>query len=201
MSKAIDWEAIERDWSLGKWTSRELGQKYGVSHTAINKRAAGSADKNGVPTKRVWKKQLAEEVTRRAQDILAADGIDGKDTREIIERAAQHQADIIRRQRVECEQFRTDLNLLGESLRKRYNQTTVFPHSDKSLAAMTRDSESYLRQRDRLQEMERRAYAMDPGNKPEPVNDDELIDLIAGLVEGSDHAGSGEADSRAESES
>jgi len=35
----IDWDAVERDWRTGKFTSREIASKYGVSHTAINQRA------------------------------------------------------------------------------------------------------------------------------------------------------------------
>lgn len=36
---ALDWEAIERDYRTGSFTDRELGEKHGCSHTAIQKRA------------------------------------------------------------------------------------------------------------------------------------------------------------------
>lgn len=34
-----DWEAVERDYRTGSFTDRELGAKYGCSHTAVQKHA------------------------------------------------------------------------------------------------------------------------------------------------------------------
>jgi len=34
------WDAIKADYATGRFNSRQLGEKYGVSHTGINKRAA-----------------------------------------------------------------------------------------------------------------------------------------------------------------
>lgn len=34
---ARDWEAIERDYRSGQFTDRELGEKYGITHAAVQK--------------------------------------------------------------------------------------------------------------------------------------------------------------------
>ena len=38
--KTVDWDAVERDYRTGRFTKRELAEKHGLSHTAINKRAS-----------------------------------------------------------------------------------------------------------------------------------------------------------------
>jgi hypothetical protein len=35
--RKTDWAAVERDFRTGKWTSQELGDKYGVSRQAVDK--------------------------------------------------------------------------------------------------------------------------------------------------------------------
>jgi hypothetical protein len=41
-AKGTDWKAIEHEFRLGQGTLREIGARYGVSHTAIRKRAAAA---------------------------------------------------------------------------------------------------------------------------------------------------------------
>lgn len=52
----IDWEAIEREYRTGGPSARELAFRYGVSHTAINKRA----EKEG------WTKDLRAKIKAKA---------------------------------------------------------------------------------------------------------------------------------------
>lgn len=47
-----DWDAVERDYRTGKFTQRELADKYGVTHGAVGKRAR----------EREWKKDLTAEI-------------------------------------------------------------------------------------------------------------------------------------------
>jgi hypothetical protein len=56
----VDWEAVERDYRTGQFTDRELGARYGVSHTAIQKRAK----------KHEWQKDLAGAVRVATQAKL-----------------------------------------------------------------------------------------------------------------------------------
>ena len=50
--KRVDWEAVERDFRTGKFTQRELADKYGVTHGAVGKRARDHG----------WQKDLTAEI-------------------------------------------------------------------------------------------------------------------------------------------
>ena len=52
--RTTDWDAVERDYRTGKFTQRELADKYGVTHGAVGKQARA----------RGWKKDLTEEIRR-----------------------------------------------------------------------------------------------------------------------------------------
>ncbi len=65
-SKA-DWEAVERSWSVGVLSVRELGRNYGLDDKSIRNRAK----------KYGWKRDLAERVRAAAEDQIARrDGAD-----------------------------------------------------------------------------------------------------------------------------
>lgn len=57
-----DWEAIERDFRLGRYSVRELGQIHGVAHTTITRRAAKAG----------WTQDKSADVRARAQARLLA---------------------------------------------------------------------------------------------------------------------------------
>lgn len=202
MGRDADWDAIRRDWELDKWTNRELAKKHGVSHTAINKRALGMPGKDGNPTKPAWAKNLAAAIDARAKDLAARDKAEGKDLAEIIEKAARAKADVYLAQRRECEEFRQDLTLMATALRKRLKFAADLSRaSDELLDSITRDGKRYLEQRDKLHEMERKAYALDPKDDDSPeVNDDELVDAIQRANERADRGGGSAAHSEAKGE-
>lgn len=58
---AVDWEAVERDYRTGQFTDRELGARYSVSHTAVQKRAK----------KGEWQKDMAGAVRAATEAKLA----------------------------------------------------------------------------------------------------------------------------------
>lgn len=62
----VDWDAVERDYRTGHMTLRELGEKHGVSHQAIAKRA-----KNGE-----WTQDLGEQIRQATNAKLVANLVD-----------------------------------------------------------------------------------------------------------------------------
>jgi hypothetical protein len=61
--KAVDWDAIERDYRLDKFTLRELAEKHSVTHTTIARRAEKSQ----------WTKDLAKAVRDATSQKLIQD--------------------------------------------------------------------------------------------------------------------------------
>jgi hypothetical protein len=60
----IDWEAIERDFRLGRGSVREIAKRYGVGHQSILRHAA----------KGKWTQDKAPEVNRRVAERLLLSG-------------------------------------------------------------------------------------------------------------------------------
>ncbi|MEJ0092813.1 MAG: hypothetical protein WDN46_05130 [Methylocella sp.] len=87
--KAVDWEAIEREYRAGQLSVSEIGRLYGVSHTAINKRAK----KDG------WQRDLAERVRREVSARLVSEGVSASNARETIELAAERDIQLVREHR------------------------------------------------------------------------------------------------------
>lgn len=58
---ATDWELIERHYRAGIKTVRQLAQEFGVSHTAVQKRA----------TKFKWVRSLTEKIQQTTQNLVA----------------------------------------------------------------------------------------------------------------------------------
>ena len=82
--KQVDWEGVERDYSAGILTLREIGSKYGVSHVAIQKKA----------DKLSWTRDLgakiAKEAEKRSYQNLVTNKVTSKTTeKEIIDANAQ----------------------------------------------------------------------------------------------------------------
>lgn len=61
--RTTDWDALHRDFRTGKFTHRELAEKYGVSHQAVGKRARQEN----------WQKDLTEEIRSATNAILVRD--------------------------------------------------------------------------------------------------------------------------------
>lgn len=60
--KVADWELIERHYRAGIKTLRQIGQEYGVSHTAVKQRAM----------KFGWTRDLTEKIQQEAQTLVTA---------------------------------------------------------------------------------------------------------------------------------
>lgn len=59
----MDWDAVERDYRTGKFTQRELADKYGVTHGAIGKQARSGA----------WEKDLTAEIRQATNARLVSE--------------------------------------------------------------------------------------------------------------------------------
>lgn len=61
--RRVDWDAVERDYRTGKFTQRELADKYGVVHGAIGKQARAGA----------WEKDLTAEIRQATNARLVSE--------------------------------------------------------------------------------------------------------------------------------
>jgi hypothetical protein len=94
-----DWEAIEREYRAGQLSNREIGRQYGVSDTAIRKKAKDKA----------WTRALASKVREAVVETLVRDpgSQDGshqgsqdsqaRSDAEIVKVAAERGAAVVRR--------------------------------------------------------------------------------------------------------
>ena len=110
-----DWEAIERDYRSGQFTDREIGQKYSISHTAIQKRAkrdgwqkdlagavkaATNARLIEAEVAKVASQEVAKRVAKQVANAIPA-------TVEVVAAAAQVNSDVILRHRADIGTLRT----------------------------------------------------------------------------------------------
>ena len=61
--KHVDWESVERDYSAGLLSLREIGDKYGVDESGIRYKAK----RNG------WTRDLSKKIEQRTEDKLRKD--------------------------------------------------------------------------------------------------------------------------------
>lgn len=87
--RAIDWEAIEREYRAGQLSVSEIGRQYGVSHTAINKRAK----------KENWHRDLSGAVRKEVSARLVSEEVSGSTARAAIETAAARGVEVVRQHR------------------------------------------------------------------------------------------------------
>ena len=85
----VDWEAIEREYRAGQLSVSEVGRQYGVSHTAINKKAKAQG----------WSRNLAAKVKEAVSAKLVSDGVSTASARETIEAAATRVVEVVRSHR------------------------------------------------------------------------------------------------------
>jgi hypothetical protein len=153
MARGIDWEAVRRDWEITpRITSRELGERYGCSHTAINKKIAAEG----------WQKNLANEVQNRAKEILATDGTLSAGDRERVEEAAQKVVDVARTHRAALRIQAGLVDRLNAEIAKKLDKFESNPWGKiDELNRLTEMMERLTRALVRLVEMERKAHGLD----------------------------------------
>jgi len=86
MAGAFDWEAVERDYRLGRWSLRELSAKHGPSEGMIRKKAKAGG----------WEKDLSAQIRARVQQkVTQAERRERADV-DIVEEASEVVAEIVR---------------------------------------------------------------------------------------------------------
>lgn len=87
--KAVDWEAIEREYRAGQLSVREIADQHGVSHTAINKKAKAEG----------WARDLAKQVRQRVSAQLVSNEVSNANAQEAVETAAARGVELVRQHR------------------------------------------------------------------------------------------------------
>ncbi len=112
-AKPIDWAAVEADYRAGLLTDRAIGQKFGLSHGAIQQRAK----KDG------WSRDLTERIKKRRETKLAK-SILAKNTsqmtlateNQVVEANAEMQSGVILGQRKDIRALRVIVSDMASEL-------------------------------------------------------------------------------------
>lgn len=186
--KQLDWTAIARDWKLGRWSNQELARRHGCSHTIINRNANGCPDKNGKPTKPVWVRNLAPAVMAETQSLLARDGLLDKDELEIVQQRARENVDLIRTHQLELAEDRSQLKEIEQLIAAKLEnwKKRTWPASEKEISWLTEQRDKLSRIRQRIQDGERKAHALDAQQEPpeDQITDDQLLDELERVLKG-----------------
>lgn len=103
--RSTDWEAIEREYRAGQLSVAEIGRQYGVSHTAVQKRAKAHG----------WSRDLSRRVRQKVATRLVAGEVAAARETEAIETAAARGVEVVRQHRADISQARdTFRDLLAE---------------------------------------------------------------------------------------
>ena len=63
--KQVDWEGVERDYSAGLLSLREIGDKYGVSEGLVRRKA----------TQNEWNRDLSKKIQDKADSLVRKDSV------------------------------------------------------------------------------------------------------------------------------
>lgn len=82
----IDWELVEKAYRAGIKTLRQIGEEYGISHTAINKKAKELG----------WTRDLTEKIQQRAQSVVAREEVSKKVSNEVSKKQQLSDAETVK---------------------------------------------------------------------------------------------------------
>lgn len=155
MASKTDWDAVERDYRTGKFTTRELSVKHGPSHSLI----ARNAKKGG------WTQDLAKAI-KQATDAKLTNDLVNKEVHKgsqavhkVIQVAAEVNAGVIRNHRLwlsdladDMQTAKAKLMAMGDTVAD-IREAATFVQAVGNLATATKT----------LIEQERKAFGLDDG--------------------------------------
>ena len=156
MARTTDWEAIEREHRAGQLSLREIARKYGITDTAIRKKAKAEG----------WSRDLTEKVREAVRERLVRGGSQGQRVRtdaEIVDEHAEHGFQIVTSHRRDLEQLHGLKRILAGRL-----STVLQGGEPDGLCLGDRESpgdllEKLSRVTTRLIPLERQAHNLDEG--------------------------------------
>lgn len=104
---AIDWESIEREYRVGQLSIKEIGRRFGITHSAIVKRAK----KDG------WLRNLSGAVKTEIQNRLLTGDAPLQSEKEIVDVAAKRGVELIREHRRDIGNGRALVTTLFQELK------------------------------------------------------------------------------------
>ena len=153
--KKIDWESVEREYSLGIKSNVEIGGQFDISEASVRARAK----------KFDWKKDLNAKVKIAAENKLREANCDSKyedvvnrklTEKELIEVNANIQATVILEEREDVKR----LTRICEALEKQLESIAVDPNSEEDLEKKARINKVLVETRDKVFNMRRRNYGI-----------------------------------------
>ena len=148
--KVVDWEGVERDYSIGILTLREIAAKYDVSHQAIDKKAK----------KIGWTRDLSKKIAAEAEKLVDRALVDKlvdskkKSEKEIIEVNAQAVVDIKLSHRKDISKGRKLVAMLFDEL----ESTTIDRESYEKLGELMRSEDDNAN--DKLNDIYKKVIAL-----------------------------------------
>lgn len=119
-----DWSLVERDYRAGILTDRQIAEKYGVSHGAIQKQAKA----------RGWARNLSQRIVAKAEEKVAKEKVASKvakakniaTEREVVEESANALVAVIREHHSMLGNMRSIAQALLEQLKSVSENTSLF---------------------------------------------------------------------------
>ena len=167
-----DWDACHRDYRTGKFTQRELADKYGVTHGAVGKKIRELK----------WEKDLTEEIrtatnARLASALVAKEVAKGsQEVANTILAAAETNAQLIWKHQKNLSELHEVVEAAKSAVMKAgatvedIREAAVFVQAASGLASATKT----------LQDQERKAFGLDLAGENK---DNDLSDQFMAIVE------------------
>jgi len=161
--KQIDWEGVERDYRAGIATLRSIGEKYGISHTAVQKRA----DRDG------WTRDLSAKIAAEAAAMVAKCEVSTKVATATEKEVVQGNARVVA---IVALAHRKDIKGLRDLAASYKDELEGCEDDLQKRAAILKTLTDV---QTRLIQTEREAYGMDKGD---PIGADAVVEIVRRIV-------------------